>query len=335
MLPAVSRKFFLNFDFVIFTQRSHSSIIPCRLEEYKKGAQYARYQWLGAAVSRATISFIIALFFTQSAFAWGASGHSIVAELAQRRLTPTAEANLEILIGRASLASIASWADDFKFTPAGTKTKRWHYVDADVSGDGHSWRSGCELQAEGDCLPLALEREIKVLSNPGNPLIARQIALRFVVHLAGDLTQPFHCANYGDDGGGNSIKIDFTGRGLDGKEVKVSSSLHSLWDDGLINAHAFSWGAYLEELDATTAPTVSADSDIDYIGTWADACHEAGKTAYKLLPAGWQAKVAAGAPIVLDSTYQIAAQPLLDRQLAVGGLQLAVILNEALGKTSE
>jgi hypothetical protein len=49
------------------------------------------------------------------AFAWGQEGHSIIAEIAQRRLTPQAAAVIEQLLGKGhSLASISSWADDIR-----------------------------------------------------------------------------------------------------------------------------------------------------------------------------------------------------------------------------
>ncbi len=53
-----------------------------------------------------------------AAFAWGQEGHSIIAEIAQRRLTREAPAIMSriqnILEPGASLASIASWADTYR-----------------------------------------------------------------------------------------------------------------------------------------------------------------------------------------------------------------------------
>ena len=44
--------------------------------------------------------------------AWGPEGHSIVAEIAQRHLTPAAAQQVREILGNASLASVASWADN-------------------------------------------------------------------------------------------------------------------------------------------------------------------------------------------------------------------------------
>ena len=93
------------------------------------------------------------LITTTEAVPWGASGHSIIGELAARRLKPAASEKLkEILGGEVSLASLGSWADDFKNTLTGNKTKPWHYVDIDVNKAGYSEASDCPtkiLFAEG------------------------------------------------------------------------------------------------------------------------------------------------------------------------------------------
>jgi hypothetical protein len=60
-----------------------------------------------------TVTAALGLIFLTPASAWGPEGHSIVAEIAQRRLSPDAVNMLATVLGRGhSLASIASWADD-------------------------------------------------------------------------------------------------------------------------------------------------------------------------------------------------------------------------------
>jgi hypothetical protein len=81
----------------------------------------------------------ILLLFTgvSEALAWGQEGHSIVAEIAQRRLTPAARQRVsELLAGefpgltessQIGLASIASWADDYRALH--DESANWHFVD--------------------------------------------------------------------------------------------------------------------------------------------------------------------------------------------------------------
>jgi nuclease S1 len=48
------------------------------------------------------------------AWVWGQEGHSIIAEIAQREMESDAREAVDELLGHASLASVASWADDVK-----------------------------------------------------------------------------------------------------------------------------------------------------------------------------------------------------------------------------
>src|SRR5262249_4357419 len=57
----------------------------------------------------------LSIGYATSAFAWGQEGHSIVGEIAQHRLTPSASAAVAQILGNGvSLASVSSWADDFR-----------------------------------------------------------------------------------------------------------------------------------------------------------------------------------------------------------------------------
>ena len=263
-----------------------------------------------------------------NALAFGDSGHSIVAELAQRRLSEKTLTAIADLIGAGtSLASLSTWADDFKFTSAGTKTKRWHFIDVDI--DQPNPTQACALDPnEGDCIVAALKREITLLSDKTASRNARADALRFVVHLLGDLHQPLHCSERKGDGGGNGLAVTFQGKGPDGKPRTTDLSFHQLWDETLISAHSFSWGSYTAELEITLVPGLTPGSlQGDYIANWANECFTAGVAVYRLLPAA-----AVSGRFLVDEAYQKQAQPILDRSLALAGMRLGAVLNEALGK---
>jgi hypothetical protein len=87
------------------------------------------------------LSFLLAS--TGAAFAWGQEGHSIVAEIAQRRLSPTAAAEVERLLGKGhSLASVASWADDQRAARPGSYN--WHFVDIPVADTTYDPATECK-----------------------------------------------------------------------------------------------------------------------------------------------------------------------------------------------
>ena len=62
----------------------------------------------------------------------GHEGHEIVALLAQTRLTENAKNGIRSMIGDASLASIANWADEVR--PERDETYNWHFVDIPKGG---------------------------------------------------------------------------------------------------------------------------------------------------------------------------------------------------------
>jgi len=67
-----------------------------------------RYLPLAAAVIALT------LLTTSTLVGWGHEGHEILASLAQTRLTENAKNGIRSLIGDASLASVANWADEVR-----------------------------------------------------------------------------------------------------------------------------------------------------------------------------------------------------------------------------
>jgi len=59
----------------------------------------------------------VALFATILVFvAWGPEGHEVVGTIAQQLLTDDAEKAVKDLLGDQTLASVANWTDDVRFT---------------------------------------------------------------------------------------------------------------------------------------------------------------------------------------------------------------------------
>jgi S1/P1 Nuclease len=126
-----------------------------------------------------------------SAFAWGQEGHSIVAEIAQRRLSPQAAAMVSTLLGPGvSLGSIASWADDVR--DSRPKTYNWHFVSIPIIRATYDPTVDCKPDPDkGDCVVAEVDRARKDMNCATDP-VARAEALKFLVHFVGDLHQPFH-----------------------------------------------------------------------------------------------------------------------------------------------
>jgi hypothetical protein len=129
-------------------------------------------------IMRAAMIVLFCLSFPTGAFAWGEEGHAIVAEIAQRRLSPQAAAMVVKLLGPGhSLASIANWADEFRANGGaeGKKTTNWHFVNIPIAKNDYvevddrdecksnPEKSGCRKDCKsdpekGDCIVKELNR---------------------------------------------------------------------------------------------------------------------------------------------------------------------------------
>lgn len=164
---------------------------------------------------------------TSAAFAWGGEGHRLVARIANSQLTAPANAAVQRLLALEpgqTLESISTWADEHR-NPA---TAPWHYVNFP--------RGECLYQQERDCpdgrcVVSAIERQTELLRTSRDAQ-EQLTALKYLVHLVGDVHQPLH-AGWGDDRGGNSYQLQAFMRG---------SNLHAFWDTGMIR--------YVESNDA-------------------------------------------------------------------------------------
>lgn len=265
-----------------------------------------------------------AIAYATTAFAWGERGHSVVAEIAQRHLTPKAFAAVEHILGdNESMASVASWADDYKFTAEGKYTYDWHFVDIDVAHDKYA-PSDCPGSG---CLVSALQAEVKTLGDGSATAADRRKALVLLIHLVGDSTQPLHCTERNGDRGGNDYKVTYEGKGPDGRAHHLTNvALHSIWDDALVMDRAWSWGDYAADLDARVVPVITGVSfGGGFAEAWVNECHAVGQQIYALTPAD------ADRP-TLGTDYQAKVDPIIDHQLAEGGLRLAAMLNAVLGE---
>ena len=144
------------------------------------------------------------------------------------------------------------------------------------------------------------------------------------MHFIGDVHQPLHTVD--ELKGGNEIKVDIFMRGLTCtakcEPKRKPSNFHTAWDTDLIQATAWSWGAYVDRLEEgwlKSAEAKQAGVDGGSPEAWAEDTH-------KFAPIVWNSRPADN---VLDDRYLRDVLPILDRQLGVAGLRLAKFLNDA------
>lgn len=169
------------------------------------------------------LAYIIAFFYCANLFALGQTAHRTTGAIAEKYLTTETKVALKELIGVESLAEISTYVDEMRALKENefwAKTSQpYHYVTV-PTGKAYS-EVGAPKQ--GDAI-FALSKYSDVIRNPSSSKEEKIIALKFIVHLIGDLHQPLHVGT-GLDRGGNDVKVKFFNKNY---------NLHSVWDTGMI-----------------------------------------------------------------------------------------------------
>ena len=262
----------------------------------------------------AAIALVAAAVAPQQALAWGADGHRIVAQLADKQLSPNARAEVERLLSLepgATLETVSTWADEVR-SPS---TAAWHYVNFPRGG-------ACDFAAvplciDGMCVVSAIERQAAVLASGASDEVKLK-ALKYITHFVADVHQPLH-AGYAEDRGGNRFQVQAFGRG---------TNLHAVWDSALIANWPGGRSALLAA--AAAAAEAGAGSAVEKGGggaggrvgaaRWAEeSCRIVSSGGF--YPAGHK----------LDAEYAQRWAPALAHQLASSGRRLADLLSSAFG----
>lgn len=164
-----------------------------------------------------------------SAHAWGKTGHRVTGEIAQQHLSRSAKKEIKRILGVEGLAKASAWADFMRASQDEFWTKEagpYHYVT--VPEDKTYDEVGAP--PEGDAIT-ALAKFKAILRDDEASIEDRKLALRFIVHIIGDLHQPLHAGN-GTDRGGNDFKMTF---------FWEETNLHRVWDTGIIKQEELSY----------------------------------------------------------------------------------------------
>jgi S1/P1 Nuclease len=251
----------------------------------------------------------------RSALAWGGEGHQIVAIIAETHLTPEATAGIHKLLGDdvdISDAEVANWADQIRRERR--ETGPWHYVNIPINATGYDAQRD---EPKGGNIISAIEAQTAILSDKSKPQAERAEALKFIVHLVGDVHQPLHAGDR-DDRGGNSCLAwlpDAKGK---------ASNLHAIWDGAMLRQWLRGTRVveYADKLDADVSDDDRKAMEAGTVIDWANESH--GVARDKVYPG-----VPAGEATRLTPAYVDAARPVKDQQLTRGGIRLAVVLNRA------
>lgn len=253
-----------------------------------------------------TLLVAVALLFAQQAFCWGVIGHRVVAEIAQQHLSKKAKKELKKLIGQETLAWWANWPDFIKSDSTWRHASPWHYVDLPGHMQKDAFVTALKALPGKNLYTQIIDLKAQ-LKNTSLPIEQRLVALRFLIHLIGDLHQPLHVGR-DEDQGGNKIVVYWFDK---------KTNLHSLWDSMLIEFQQYSYSEYARVLDIAGEEQVKAWQSSS-LEDWFYESHTIADTIYAASPN--EAK--------LSYRYNYDFQHVLDQQLLKGGVRLAAVLND-------
>ncbi len=237
-----------------------------------------------------------------NAWAWGQKGHDVTAYIAEQHLTPTAKAAVESILDGRSIIYWANWLDNASHQRPLAYTKTWHYKNID---EGVRYEEAPANPA-GDAVT-AIKSRIEILNNPETSLEERQLALKILIHVVGDIHMPLHMG-HATDLGGNRIKVKFFNR---------ENNLHSVWDSSLPeSAHKWSYTEWQQQIDRAN-PALQTEIISGTVDDWAKETVAIASDVYTYFQPG------------ANISYNDIARwtPTIEQQFLRGGLRLAHLLN--------
>ncbi len=236
---------------------------------------------------------------------YGVLGHRVIARVAASRISPLTRTRLQPYLGAKTMAEISTWGDEVR----GQRpfTGPWHYVNIPITDSIYRQSRHCPNQ----CIIKALEAQMRILENRMTPRATRAEALKWVVHLVGDLHVPLHVGDRGDRGG-NDLQVRYDRRRL---------SLHSFWDGPVLQSMGLSENAMVSRIEqrlrSRSDTTAIASGTIE---RWAMETHRVARdVAYRRLASN----------LVIDDAYLAAAHPAAEELLLRAGVRLAELLDRA------
>lgn len=266
---------------------------------------------------------ILVLSVSTLAHGFGANGHRIIGEIASNHLSPEARIQIAQILNNRPLAFEATWPDEMRSAGGSfwsyDASLNWHFIN--VPPDTTYEESGKE--PKGDAF-VALNAFVAILKDAPVPEgavktalekqlngdlysdEAKQYAVRFIVHIVGDIHQPLHLG-YASDSGGNSIQV---------KWFDEEKNLHDIWDVELVEAQQLSYSEMVRKIDRATPDEVAEIQSADTMH-WINESLNLRLQAYDI------------AQFQRDDTYKYSYRyvPLIEKQMLKAGLRAAALFN--------
>jgi S1/P1 Nuclease len=258
--------------------------------------------------------------------AWGSKGHQVVARIASSRLSSRArEAIAQLLEPGETLESVSTWADVVKLQRP--ETRSWHFVAIPLTDSRYSVNTDCKYTET--CIIAAIKSQIAILKDESKSSKERAEALKFLVHLIGDLHQPFHVTTNTNpqDNGASRVRVsNLAGR---------ATTLASVWDNDLVDYDVRRSGksiaAYAIQLATRSEPNISTQGSVI---DWALEAHRLAWDGYYHTNGDFMVADPARS-WALDLAYYQKNIRIVEMQLTRAGFRLAKILNDVFSQRAK
>lgn len=313
---------------------------------------------LSALLALLLVAVLISLLSAAPAFAWGCKGHQTIALIAEQNLTPEALQLVNKLLAENPpdpalkryctepshdlLAGASTWPDEVRNS---AKNGPWHYIDIPRGAARAPLAEYCGNQG---CITQAIADQLAILKDPNADPRKRADAVRYIVHLVGDLHMPLH-ATTNNDRGGNCVPIYFFWRTPRTVHDSFAPNLHSIWDVAILerdmdNADPSEYAAFLTGFFAEDLPQWRAAGI--HLDDWTWESHD---LAESIVYGHLSPKIPIEKPVEVHSCtddnnigqrmmdlhvsaaekYQEVAAPVVRKRIVQAGVRLALILNDA------
>ncbi|EKB50839.1 S1/P1 Nuclease [Cecembia lonarensis LW9] len=251
-----------------------------------------------------TLAILLVFSINTSSFAWGAIGHYVIGKLAEWQMKPQTIERVEAILQQQSISGVGVWMDNIRSDKKYDYTYTWHWV---TTADGEYDPSIQE--PTGDAYSAFLQIK-ETLKKGGLSPEEERDQLRMLIHIVGDLHQPFHVGKPGDRGG-NDVKVSFFNK---------ETNIHAVWDTDLIEGKKMSYTEIATELQKRINPALIQQYT--------------SKT-----PADWLREAAAIRPAMYDipENNRIGYEYIykhyhhVEERLTAAGIRLAQVLEEIYG----
>jgi hypothetical protein len=300
------------------------------------------------------LTFLLTIGLTTRASAWNDFGHMVVAAIAYDYLTPTARAQVDALLKlnpsyqdwvtridkqdrrKVAFMKAATWPDmikiDYRYRSDGDRPngpdagrnigyadklihRYWHYIDIPFSPDGTALTDPDIPNVQTQIVAFR-----QTLKDAGASDELKSYDLVWLLHLVADVHQPLHVSTRFSqrqpkgDRGGNDVMV-CTATGCGGK-------LRRFWDDLLGTSEDYK--AAMDKAKTLEAAETKL-AGISDEAIWIEESFLAAKQTAYAKPIGPDE-----GPYDLNDTYKAVAREVAEHRIALAGIRLAHLLNEAL-----